>query len=103
MKRLGFIWLFILSSIVADSLEINEYKSDIYYGNGIMTTEKEANAALDETLKPAILQEVYNGDKEKMKKFHNFELSYNYSAKEDFRDTPIAMVYLVPPVLWYNA
>ncbi len=92
MKRLVFIWLLFLSYIFAESLEINEYKSDIYYGNGIMTTRYEAEFSLEQTLNPAILKQVYNSDKEKMKKFHQFVLSYNYSAKEDFGNTPIAMV-----------
>jgi len=38
--------------------EIDEYKSDIYYGNGIMTTYDEAKHSLDKTLKPAILHEI---------------------------------------------
>ena len=74
------------------SLEVNEYKSDIYFGNGIMTTKDEAWTSLRETIKTAVLDEIYNGDEEKMKKYHNFNISYNYSAKEKFGDTPIAMV-----------
>ena len=77
-------------------VEINEYVTDIYFGNGIMTTydeakiEDEANTALHETLKLAILYEIYNGDKAKMNSYHNFRLAYNWSAKENFGDTAIA-------------
>ncbi len=69
---------------------INECQSDIYYGNGIMTTYKEASKALRYTLKPAILHEIYHGDKAKMKKMHHFDVAYNWSAKEKFGDTAIA-------------
>jgi len=44
---------------------INECQSDIYYGNGIMTTYREASQALTYTLKPAILHDIYHGDKAK--------------------------------------
>ena len=92
MKKYILIGFLFVSALQSSTLDINEYKSDIYYGNGIMTTKKEAKATLHKTLKPDILKQVYNSDKEKMKKFHQFILSYNYSAKEDFGNTPIAMV-----------
>jgi len=92
MKRYILIGLFFFSGLYASTLEVNEYQSDIYYGNGIMTTKKEAKITLYETLKPAILKKIYNDDKEKMNKYHQFKLSYNYSAKEKFGDTPIAYV-----------
>jgi len=83
MKQLALIWFMFLSLSMAESLEINEYKSDIYFGNGIMTTEDEANVALKKTIKPAVIDEIYNGNEENAIKYHNFKLSYNYSAKED--------------------
>ena len=92
MKKIIVIAIVFIIKLQVTALDINEYKSDIYYGNGIMTTKYDAKKALKDTLKPAILKQVYNGDKEKMKKFHQFILSYNYSAKEDFGNTPIAMV-----------
>jgi len=45
--------LFVFSILQAEGIEIHEideYKSDIYYGNGIMTTYDEAKTSLDETL-----------------------------------------------------
>ena len=88
---------------------INEHITDIYYGNGIMTTYKEASKALNYTLKPAILHEIYNGDKEKMNAMHNFDVAYNYSFKEKFKDTIPAMLLdlvnikgLVLNIYFYN-
>jgi hypothetical protein len=97
MKQLLVIWIFVLSNFLFANdnnitiHEIDEYVSDIYYGNGIMTTKKEGRDALKETLVPAILHEIYNGNEAKMNSYHNFDVAYNYSAKEDFNDTPIAM------------
>ncbi len=71
---------------------INECQSDIYFGNGIMTTYDEAQNALDETLKPAILHDIYHGDEAKMKNMHHFGVAYNYSFKEKFGDTAPAML-----------
>jgi len=90
MKHL-ILFIFLVVGLEATSFEINECQSDIYYGNGIMTTQAEADRALHYTLKPAIQNEIYNDDVEKMNKYHHFDLAYNYSAKEDFGDTPIAM------------
>ncbi len=87
MKK-TIILLILLSSFLF--AEINECQSDIYYGNGIMTTKKEARHSLYRVLKPAILKKIYSDDKVKMNKLHNFDLSYNYSAKEKFGDTAIA-------------
>ncbi len=71
---------------------INEHQTDIYYGNGIMTTYDEAWTALKKALKPAILHEIYNGNEEEMNEMHNFDVAYNYSFKEKFKDTIPAMI-----------
>ena len=71
---------------------VNEYKTDIFYGNGVLNTIVDADKALNKTLKPAILYDIYNGDEEKMNKMHNFTLAYNYSFKNDFNSTAIAGV-----------
>ena len=71
---------------------INECQSDIYFGNGIMTTYDEASQALRYTLKPAILHDIYKDDKAKMNKMHHFDVAYNYSFKEKFGDTAPAML-----------
>jgi len=83
MKPIVLLWIMLLSLGTAESLEVNEYKSDIYFGNGIMTTKIGAQTSLDETIKPAVIDEIYNGNEENATKYHNFKLSYNYSAKED--------------------
>ena len=92
MKRILFslIFLGLFMSLYAENISINECQTDIYYGNGIMTTKDEARKALNKTLKPAILHEIYHGDKAKMKKMHHFDVAYNWSAKEKFGDTAIA-------------
>jgi len=72
--------------------EIDERKSDFYYGNGIMTTEIEARDALKDVIKPTVLTEIYNSDQTEMDKYHHFDLAYNYSAEEKFGDTPVAMI-----------
>ena len=100
MIRIVVILLIFVSYLTADVKlppvktynSINEHKTDIYYGNGIMTTKDEAFTALKKTLKPAILYEIYNGDKEKMNEMHNFDVAYNYSFKEKFKDTIPAMI-----------
>jgi len=91
--RVLVVLLFSIVMLYAEGIEIHEideYKSDIYYGNGIMTTKKEARKALDKTLKPAILHEIYGGDETKMNNELHFDVAYNWSAKEKFGDTPIA-------------
>ncbi|MFT7824864.1 MAG: hypothetical protein ABXS92_08885, partial [Sulfurimonas sp.] len=78
-------------SAAEDNIEINEYRSDIYYGNGIMVSQNEADRALWFTLVPAIKYEIYNGNEKEMNNYHQFSVAYNYSAKELFGDTAIAM------------
>ncbi len=50
---------------------VNEYQSDIYFGNGILTTFSEADNELYTTLQPAILHDIYNGDKKRMERCHS--------------------------------
>lgn len=89
MKNI-FILFTLLSSILF--AEVDERRSDIYYGNGILTTKQEALHSLLKVLKPTILNEIYNGDQAKMDELHRFDLAYNYSAKENFDDTAIASI-----------
>jgi hypothetical protein len=88
MKKLLLLVILLAGSLFAS---VDERITDIYFGNGIMTTEDEAEATLREIIQPTILDEIYNGDEAKMNTLHNFDIAYNYSAKEDFGDTPIAM------------
>ena len=59
-KILSFIVIFFTLNIYAYA--VDEYVSDIYYGNGIMTSKHEAQIALSDTVKPAILHDIYKGD-----------------------------------------
>ena len=61
---------------------VDEYVSDIYYGNGIMTSKSEADNALYQTIRPTILHDIYKGDVNKMNRYHHFDVAYNYSFKE---------------------
>ena len=94
MKRILFVLIFFgfFASLYAGGTPINECQTDVYYGNGIMTTKAEAKSSLDSTLKPAILHDIYHGDAATMNKNHHFELVYNYSFKEKFGDTLPAYV-----------
>ena len=77
------ILLFVLLlTISLNATIINECKVDLYYVNGIMTTKKEAKQALDNTLKPAILHDIYHDDAARMNKMHHFDVAYNYSFKD---------------------
>lgn len=99
MIRLATILTLLISFAFADLPPIQTYKSinecqtDIYYGNGIMTTYKEASKALRYTLKPAILHDIYHGDETKMNKMHHFGVAYNYSFKKRFGDTLPAILF----------
>jgi len=98
MIRIALILLFFLTPISAEFppiktyQNINECQSDIYYGNGIMTTYDEAKKALINTLKPAILHEIYDGNATRMNRMHHFDVAYNYSFKKKFGDTMPAML-----------
>jgi hypothetical protein len=43
MKKILFLWLVLTTLLVAYSDEYNEYKVDLYYANGIMVGDTEAN------------------------------------------------------------
>jgi len=62
---------------------VNEYQSDIYFGNGILTTYDEAYSALRYTLIPAIRHDIYKDNAAKMYQRHHFDVAYNYSFKKD--------------------
>ncbi|WP_373033615.1 hypothetical protein, partial [Sulfurovum sp.] len=87
MKKIIVLLLLVSSTLFA---VVDERKSDIYYGNGIMTTKKEAKTSLIDVIKPAVQETIYFNDQAKMDKLHTFDLVYNYSAKEDFNDTLVA-------------
>jgi hypothetical protein len=82
IRKILLVYILIVGS--ASAVVINECQTDIYYGNGIMTTKSEAKIALSDTLKPAIQWEIYDSDEAKMNKAHHFDIVYNYTFKKDF-------------------
>ena len=79
MKQL-FLTLLIINIVLMGKTIVPQ--TDIYFGNGIYTTEKEANDDLTDILKPAILHEIYNDNEKKMERMHRFAVAYNYSFKD---------------------
>jgi len=67
--------------------EINEYMTDIYFGNGILTTKDEAKAG-KKNLSDRYHISRYGGlgrsEIAKAKKEIHFNLAYNYSFKEKY-------------------
>ncbi len=61
MKKL-LLFILLFPSIVFSA--IDEYKTDIYFANGILTDEGNATANAD-LLREAILNETYSGDIDK--------------------------------------
>jgi hypothetical protein len=95
MKKIILILLMaslLFSKDLPSDIVVNECMSDIYYINDMFVLEKDATRHKDE-LYNTILNEKYGGDAELMNSLHNFELLYNYSAREDFGDTPQALLF----------
>jgi len=57
MKNLHFLLLVLLSPLIAFAT-INEYKTDVYFGNGILTTPEQAFDNAEIVLKPAIIEKM---------------------------------------------
>ena len=91
MKKLLLITLLFFTTFsVAEEkkvTEINEYMTDIYFGNGILTTRKEARRGL-KNLRNRYIMSRYGGllshQLKKAKKEIYFDLAYNYSFKEKY-------------------
>jgi superoxide dismutase len=75
-----------------EGLSVNECMNDIYYINDMFVTKEDARIHKD-TLKNIILQEKFNNDTKLMDSLMRFETAYNYSAKEKFGDTYIALLF----------
>lgn len=80
MKNLLLLLVFLISFQLSAN-EIDERVSDIYFGNGILTTQAEAEKSLYNILKPSIKNKIYFNDEENIKKSHNFALAYNSTFK----------------------
>ncbi len=76
-----YIILLLLSIIAveASKITIDERMTDIYFGNGILTTEGEAEIGRY-NLHYAILHDIYGGDKEAMKRKHGKEVKLAYNS-----------------------
>ena len=91
MKKLLLITLLFFTTFsVAEEkkvTEINEYMTDIYFGNGILTTKDEARRGL-KNLSDRYIMSRYGGllshQLKKAKKEIHFDLAYNYSFKEKY-------------------
>ena len=83
MKKIFYSLLFWLIPIIGfafTELVIDEYKTDVYFGNGILTKEKTAiyNAGI---LEKAIKHKFYNGKTSEMKK-HIGKVDYAYNRTD---------------------
>ena len=83
MKKIFYSLLFWLIPIIGfafTELVIDEYKTDVYFGNGIVTKEKTAiyNAGI---LEEAIKHKFYNGKTSEMKK-HIGKVDYAYNRTD---------------------
>ncbi len=75
-KLLLLLFMFLLPPI--SSASIDESKTDVYFANGVDTTEEQAKLSLYMVLKPAIEQEIFSGDTAKMdQQIGTFDLLYN--------------------------
>jgi len=85
MRKIFIILIFAIISSCSSAYAVDERMSDIYYGNGILTTEEEAYGSRD-VLSKTILDEVYHGDEDAMHARHGsqIQVAYNYTAKKNF-------------------
>ncbi|MDR1460483.1 MAG: hypothetical protein LBI78_02435 [Campylobacteraceae bacterium] len=76
MKKLILLLIFLVSFLVSQEIKVDERISDIYFANGILTTEKQAWEA-SKLISDATKKDIYNGNTAEMKRFTNFDLLYN--------------------------
>ncbi|MEA2100038.1 MAG: hypothetical protein U9P72_07905, partial [Campylobacterota bacterium] len=90
MKRYIVLILLTLAPLFlqANTSNINECISDIYFANSIMTIKDDADKYKD-LIKKKVLKEQYNNDLSKMDKELNFKTSYNrtHGYYKDIYDT----------------
>jgi hypothetical protein len=87
MKKNSFILsiFFMCSMHVFAASTIDERMSDIYFANGILTTEDEASVH-KERLYQAVVKKTYAGSESAFRIKHgkSVKLAYNYSFKKNF-------------------
>ncbi len=77
-KFLFIIATFVFFSFSAQAEEnINECMNDIYFANGINTTQEDAKYQLENIIYIQVLKGSFNSDEEKMNKTVDFKLAYN--------------------------
>ncbi len=78
-----FLWLIPLTCFSFTELIIDEYKTDVYFGNGILTTDDDARSNAEDVLEPAIRKDIYGGNEDEMYK-HIGKVDYAYNRTEGF-------------------
>ena len=74
MKKIFLILLLFVSFAFST---IDEYKTDVYFGNGILTEEKDARSNALKILSPAIEEDIYGTEAEMRKYIGKVDYTYN--------------------------
>jgi len=77
MKKLLFLLILSITFIKAELLKVDESKVDIYFGNGVKNTKKEASAGKD-ALEEIIQLYIIGEDSILQRKYGKLKLSYNW-------------------------
>ncbi len=77
-KLLLFIVLIIGLSVFSNAENINECKTDIYYGNGVWNEYEDAENSRNDLEVRIVEDEIINGDPLKKAKYVHVKLSYNW-------------------------
>ena len=84
MKRvLISIFTVVSFSVSAFSLSFNECKTDIYFGNGVWNTKKQAEISRKELEERIIKREIIKGDPALQAKYGEVKLAYNWGQGWD--------------------
>jgi len=78
MKKILLLLLAPFILLASTNILIDERITDIYFANGIMNSEADAEASL-RLIKNELARVKYNNDKAEMLKHHNFDTAYNES------------------------
>jgi len=78
MKKILLLLLAPLILLANAHIPIDERVTDVYFANGIMNSQDDADDSLD-LIKKEIQIELYKNDIDEMKKYHNFDTAYNKS------------------------
>ena len=83
MKKILFLFVLILNStfIKAEPIKVDESKVDIYFGNGVKNTKRQANMGKDR-LEEVIKREIIKNDPILQAKYGYVNLSYNWGVND---------------------